>query len=163
MILVMVLSAVLLILGITISSFVGQDVEQAGSVLRSADALYVADAGVNWGADVLGKAPFNLDTAGTTVDSVLTNVSLTLITDPTDPLNGCKELPSSPQTITLETIPATPFAPAVVRTGTFRVAIKDDNDNADPNDDTNDRFLLLSLGTASNGARRLIEASMSTK
>ncbi len=116
----------------------------AGDERASQQALYLAQAGIAWGTDMLRRPPYNLDGSGT-IDSVLADPSLRTVTVTTDVFYDAtrpwRELPGSPVSY---------------QGGTFRVAIRDDKDS-DPTVDKNGLFQMRALGTDQSGSRRMIE------
>lgn len=116
----------------------------AGNDRAAHNALYIAQAGIAWGTDLLRQAPYEV------VDSASVSKALALGFAPVTGtgatvLDGWLELPGSPVSY---------------GGGTFRVAIKDDNDDANPTSDSNSRFFMRALGTDASGNRRLIEVVM---
>lgn len=116
----------------------------AGNDRAAHNALYVSEAGIAWGTDLLRQAPYEV------IDSVSVTKVLALGFTPVTGtgatvLDGWFELPGSPVSF---------------GGGTYRVAIKDDNDDANPTSDSNSRFFMRALGTDASGNRRLIEVVM---
>jgi Tfp pilus assembly protein PilX len=117
----------------------------AGNDRAANNALYIAQAGIAWGTDVLRQAPYNV-TDSASVTAVL-QAGLTPITGTGESvLDGWLELPGSP---------------VAYSGGTYRVAVKDDVDDADPTTDANSRLLMRALGTDGSGSRRLVEVVLS--
>lgn len=151
MIISLIVLMLLTLLGMSMMKVGGDDVSVAGNTRASASAMYIAQAGIYWGLDTLRRSPFSLDAAGATPSAVLQSAELTLIpdTDPVPELRGWLQLPSSPVS----------FAD-----GDFRVAILDDVEaDGDTTTDTNQRFLLRSLGTDSRGSRSLVEVALTVQ
>jgi Tfp pilus assembly protein PilX len=142
--LVMVVLVFTTLLAIMALNSASTDAELAYGGRAADSALYLAEAGVAWGLNELrNSATFNIEGLSGNYTSILAYGTLTTVAS--GPLAGWKELPSSPVSF---------------GGGTFRVAVKDDEDG-DSNSfaDTNGRILVRSLGEIGT-TRRLVEAAI---
>jgi len=116
----------------------------AGNDRTAHSALYIAQAGIAWGTNLLRQAPYEV-VDSTSLSKVLALGFTSITGTGATVLDGWLELPGSQVTF---------------GGGTYRVAIKDDDDDANPTSDSNSRFLMRALGTDASGNRRLIEVVM---
>lgn len=137
----MVFVVVLTLLGSMVLREVAADVQVAGAERNTEDALYIAEAGLQWGRDQI-MTQFG---SGGTVDlssssAIWTTLSLIPNTDPDVQLHGWYDL-------------GTQSYGAVG--GKFHVAVEQD-----PADSSGDSILMRSMGTSPGGAKRLLEVAV---
>lgn len=136
----------LTLLGYATMQLVGTDNEVAGKYRRSQNALYLAQAGVAWGMDLLRGPPYNVTDETENFSDVLAALSDALVTDDASPLRGYFLLPGSPVTF---------------GDGSYSVGVRDDLEpDGDPTSDTNSRIHLLAVGVGADQSRRAIEVTL---
>jgi Tfp pilus assembly protein PilX len=145
---------VLTALGVTVLNSVNTDIEIAGQQRTSESALQLAEAGVAWGQWQIRNAYYG-------------NFSYLLVTaaanagEPTPPpeITGDTDCPNT--SCLLFGWRDLSGGTVAYGGGTYRVAIKDDDDgDGNLNVDDNNRILLRSLGTDPSGTRRLVEVAL---
>lgn len=156
---------ILTLLGTLVLQTVNVETDVAGAQRLSQKALYVAEAGANWGLEKL-RLDYNFNTPNPEIDKLIdpvtTNLSAVDVSDP-----HCKYLKQLSGTCaTWHELTSGPNGRAYGATGRFRVFVHDDRDEMNSVDwtlDQNESIILRALGMDARGAKRMIEVGIGTK
>ena len=133
----MVFLLILTLLGAMVVQAVNVDIEVAGAEYHSENALFIAEAGLQWGRHKIDTEY----TVGGAIDYTALFAGLVVASEA--PFNGWYILAEQPYV-----------------EGQFKLYVKDD-DFAEGGADANNTIYLRSLGIASGGAKRLLEVVIS--